>query len=73
MVIPIIILTIIPIIFGIMYVSPFNEPEMLDPEIISKESDVNILYFILIGIWTFFLLRILLRIRKGTFKVTSRY
>jgi len=102
MVIPIIILLTIPIFFGIVAVSPFDqfeefneeiilepefneeiilEPEfneeiILEPEFngeISSELGVNVLYFLLIVIWTIILLRIVLQIKKGTFKITQRY
>ncbi len=84
MVIPIIILVAIPIFLGIVAVSPFDqfeefndemileEPEFND-EIILEEPDMNILYFLFIGIWTVILLRMLLQIKKGTFKATRRY
>ena len=73
MVIPIIILVAIPIFLGIVFVSPFDQPEKFNDEIILEEPGVNILYFLLIGIWTIILLRMLLQIKKGTFKVTKRY
>ena len=83
MVIPIIILVTIPIFLGIVYVSPFDPPEEFNDEIISEpefndepiseEPSGNILYFFLIGIWTFILLRMLLQIKKGTFRATKRY
>ncbi len=83
MVVPIIILVAIPIFLGIVYVPPFDQPEELNDEvisepefndeIISEEPSTNILYFVLIGIWTIILLRMLLQIKKGTFKVTKRY
>lgn len=83
MVIPIIILVTIPIFLGIVYVSPFDPPEEFndeiisepefDDEVISEKPGVNILYFFLIGIWTIILLRMLLQIKKGTFKATKRY
>ena len=82
MVVPIIILVAIPIFLGMVYVPPFEQPEelndevMLEPEFNDKmvlEPDTNILYFILIGIWTIIFLRMLLQIKKGTFKVTKRY
>ncbi len=83
MVIPIIILVTIPIFLGIVYVSPFDPPEEFNDEIISEpefndepsseEPSGNILYFFLIGIWAFILLRMLLQIKKGTFKATKRY
>jgi hypothetical protein len=81
MVIPIIILVAIPIFLGIVAVSPFDQPEefndeiILEPEfndeLILEEPDMTILYFLFIGIWTVILLRMLLQIKKGTFKITK--
>jgi len=73
MVFPIIILVAIPVFLGIVVVSPFDEPEEPKNEIISEEPNDNILYFLLLGIWIFFLMRILLQIKKGSFKVTQKY
>ena len=73
MAIPIIFLISIPIVLGIAYVHPFDQIEKPPQEEILEEPNVNILYFILIGIWIFFLLRIAIRIKRGTFKVTNRY
>ena len=83
MVIPIIILVALPIFLGIVAVSPFDQLEefndevILEPEfndeIILEEPDMNILYFLFIGIWAVILLRMLLQIKKGTFKATKRY
>jgi len=73
MVIPIIILVAIPIFLGIVFVPPFDLPEEINHEVIPEEPDANILYFILIGIWFIIVMRILLKIKKGTFKVTQRY
>ena len=73
MIIPIIILVVIPIFLGIVFVSPFDQPEKFNDEIILEESGVNILYFLLIGIWAIILLRMLLQIKKGTFTATKRY
>jgi NADH:ubiquinone oxidoreductase subunit 5 (subunit L)/multisubunit Na+/H+ antiporter MnhA subunit len=84
MVIPIIILVAIPIFLGIVFVPPFDMPEEFNDEmileepefndeLISEEPDMNILYFLLTVIWTIILLRILLQIKKGTFKATNRY
>jgi len=73
MVIPIIFLVAIPIFLGIVTVSPFEIPEEADEEIISEEPNVNILYLILMGIWLFFLIRILLQLKKGSFKLTDKY
>ena len=49
-----------------------SEPKFND-EKISEEPGVNILYLLLIGIWTIILMRMLLQIKKGTFKATKRY
>lgn len=84
MVMPIIILVAIPIFLGIVFVSPFDQPEELNEEIILEpkfndeiilveEPGMNILYFLLLGIWAIILLRILLKIKKGAFKATKRY
>ncbi len=83
MVIPIIILVVIPIFLGIVAVSPFDQPEEFNEETIleepefndeaSSEPGVNVLYFLLVVIWTIILMRMLLQIKKGTFKATKRY
>jgi hypothetical protein len=73
MVMPIILLVVIPILLGIVYVSPFDLPKETEPEVISEEPDGSILYYILIGIWSLYLLRIIFKIKKGTFKVTQKY
>jgi len=73
MVIPIITLVAIPVFLGMVFVPPFDVPEEPKNEIISEERNDNVLYFLLIVIWTIFLTRILLQIKKGTFKFTQRY
>jgi hypothetical protein len=73
MVIPIIILVAIPIFLGLVFVSPFDESEEVKREVISKEPNTNIVYFLLMGIWTLLLIRILFKIKKGTFKATQKY
>ena len=73
MVIPIIILVAIPIFLGLVFISPFDESEEVKKEVISKEPDTNIVYFLLMGIWTLLLIRILFKIKKGTFKATQKY
>jgi len=73
MVIPIVILVAIPIFLGIVTVSPFDIPEEPEEKVISEEPNVNILYFFLMGIWLFFLIRILVQLKKGTFKTTNTY
>jgi len=75
MVIPILILVAIPIFLGIVFVPPFDQPEefndemILEPEfnderILVEEPGMNILYFLLIGIWAIILLRMLLQTCK---------
>ena len=73
MVLPIIILVAIPIFLGIVSVPPFDQPEEFNEEIISEEPDLSILFFVLTVIWIILLMRILIQIKKGTFKVTQRY
>jgi hypothetical protein len=68
-----IILVAIPVFLGIVTVSPFDQPEEPKNEVIPEEPDENILYFLLMGIWLFFLIRILLQLKKGTFKATQKY
>ncbi len=84
MVIPIIILVAIPIFIGIVFVSPFDQPKEFNDEIILEpkfndevilveEPGMNIPYFLLLGIWAIILLRIIVQIKKGTFKAAKRY
>jgi len=73
MVVPLIVLLGIPILLGIAYMPPFDLPEEIEEEVISEEPDVSILYYILMGFWTLYLIKILLQIKKGSFKVTQRY
>jgi len=73
MVIPIIVLVSIPIFLGIVYIPPFDQPVEEEPIEVPEGPDVNILYFILMGIWTLYLIKILLQVKRGTFKITQRY
>jgi hypothetical protein len=73
MVVPIIVLLVIPIFLGIAYMPPYDLPVEEDPKEISEKPDVSILYYILMGIWTLYLIKILLQVKKGTFKITQRY
>ena len=80
MVVPIIILVAIPIFLGLVYMPPFDmpvveEPKVIpeEPKVIPEEPDVSILYYILMGIWSLYLIKILLQVKKGNFKVTQRY
>ena len=73
MVLPIIIIVAIPIFLGLVYMPPFDMPVEEEPKEIPEEADVSILYYILMGIWSLYLIKIILQVKKGTFKVTQRY
>ncbi|MCV0392858.1 MAG: hypothetical protein K5790_06125 [Nitrosopumilus sp.] len=73
MVIPIIVLLGIPILLGIVYIPPFELSKEVQEEVISEEPDLSFLYYILLGIWTLYLIKILFQVKKGTFKITQRY
>ena len=73
MVVPIIVLVTIPIFLGIVYMPPFDQQVQEEPKEIAEEPDVSTLYFILMGIWSLYLIKILIQIKKGSFKVTQRY
>jgi len=71
MVVPIIVLVAIPIFLGIVYMPPYDMPA--EPAEIPEEPDASVLYYILMGIWTLYLIKILLQVKRRTFKVTQRY
>lgn len=73
MVVPIIVLLGIPILLGIVYMPPYDLPVEEEPREIPEEPDVSILYYILMGIWTLYLIKILLQVKRKTFRVTQRY
>ncbi len=67
------ILIVIPIIFGLVVVSPFDEPIEVEPtEVPQEEPGFNPLYILLGLIWLFFLIRVLRQIMKGTYRVRTR-
>ena len=69
-------LVIIPIILTIVSVSPFELPvEEESEDLALPESDTNfsILFFALIIIWLLLILRILYRVKRGTFKIQTRF
>ena len=72
MVIPIIVLVGIPIFLGIAYIPPFDMP-VEEKRDIPEEPDISFLYFVLMGIWTLYLIKIIIQIKKGSFKITQRY
>ena len=73
MVVPIIILLAIPAFLGIVYMPPFDMPVEEEPKEIPEEPDFSILYYFLMGFWTLYLIKILLQMKRRTFKVTQRY
>jgi len=73
MVILIIVLVAMPIFLGIVYMPSFDQSVDEEPREIPEEPDVSILYYILMGFWTLYLIKILLQIKRGTFRVTQRY
>ncbi|WP_428327222.1 hypothetical protein [Nitrosopumilus sp.] len=73
MVLPIIILVVIPIFLGISYVTPFEVPSEIEESPVSENSGATVLYVLLMGIWIIFLLRIIILMKKGSYKITQRY
>ena len=73
MVLPILVLVAIPVFLGIVYMPPFDMPVEEEPKEIPDDPDVSILYYILMVIWTLYLIKILLQVKRKTFKVTQRY
>lgn len=70
---------IIPIFVGIVFVPPFEPPQEQIEEIeIPDEPSVEIpnldlLYFVLMLVWLFFLIRILFQIKRGTFTLQRKF
>lgn len=73
MVVPIIVLVAIPIFLGISYVTPFDPPSEVEEPVIPENSGATVLYVLLMGIWVIFLLRIIILMKKGSYKITQRY
>lgn len=73
MVVPIIVLVAIPVFLGIVYMPPFDLPVEEVPKEIPEEPDFSILYYFLMGFWTLYLIKILLQMKRRTFKVKQRY
>ncbi|MBA4453257.1 MAG: hypothetical protein H2B03_08880 [Nitrosopumilaceae archaeon] len=74
-----VIVIIIPILMGIFFVPPFDPPEGPIEEIkqptepISDIPDRDFLYFFLMLVWLFFLIRILFQIKRGTFTIQRKF
>ncbi len=73
MVLPIIVLIVIPAFLGIVYIPPFDMPVEEEPQEIPEEPDLSVLYYILMGIWTLYLIKILLQVKRKTFRITQKY
>lgn len=73
------IVIIIPIIMGIVFIPPFDASEAPYEEInppsepISDIPDRDFLYFFLMLVWLFFLIRILFQIKRKTFKIQRKF
>ena len=68
------IVIIIPIILGIVTVTPFDEPRVVEePVEIDEEPNFGMLYLFLMIIWFIFLIRILFQVKRGTFSLQRRY
>jgi len=73
------IVIIIPIIMGIVFVPPFDASEAQDEEMkspsepISDIPDRDFLYFFLMLVWLFFLIRILFQIKRKTFNLQRKF
>ena len=70
-----VIVILIPIVLGIVVVSPFENPpnEELEETPPQPNENITILYILLGIIWLFFLLRILYQISKGTYKIQKKF
>ena len=79
MVFQLVIVITIPILMGIFFVPPFDPPEEPIEEIkqptepISDIPDRDFLYFFLMLVWLFFLIRILFQIKRGTFTIQRKF
>ena len=78
MVFQLVIVITIPIILGIVVVPPFDTPEppkeiTVSDEPLTDNPERNFIYFFLILVWFFFLIRILFQMKKGTFKLQRKF
>ena len=74
MALQLVIVIVIPIILGIVTVTPFDEPRVVEePVEIDEEPNFGMLYFFLMLIWFIFLIRILFQVKRGTFSLQRRY
>ncbi len=70
-------LVIIPIILTIVSVSPFEVPveeeESEDLALPESDSNFSILFFALLIVWLLLILRMLYRVKRGTFKIQTKF
>lgn len=70
-------LVIIPIILTIVSVSPFEVPveeeESEDLALPESETNFSILFFALLCVWLLLILRMLYRVKRGTFKIQTKF
>lgn len=70
---------IIPIFVGIVFVPPFETPQEQIEEIEIPDEpsaeipNLDLLYFVLMLVWLFFLIRILFQIKRGTFTLQRKF
>ena len=67
-------LIIIPIILSIVTVSPFDPPPEVEPQEIKmpeSRTNFNLLYFTLLVIWILLIIKIIIRMKQGTFNVRT--
>jgi len=73
------VLVLIPVIIGIVSVPTFDSPNENIEEITPRDfqipnmPDRDLIYFFLMLVWLFFLIRILFQIKKGTFKIQRKF
>ena len=76
MVLHIVGLVIIPIILALVSVSPFEmhvDEENEDLDLPESDTNFSILFFALIIIWLLLILRILYQVKRGTFKIQTKF
>lgn len=76
MVFQLVVVIMIPIFLGIVTISPFEEiieEEPVEIAPIEPQSDFGVLYFILFAIWFLMVIRILYKLKRGTFKIRAKF
>ena len=73
MIIPVFIAVLIPIFFGIVYVSPFELPEKIDADKIPENPSLDIFFLILFAVWIIFMVKIIIQIKKRQFRFAQKY